>query len=334
VRKELLSKADKRTSGEKKGLAPSGVGVKQIHTRDLVANPYNPRMLFDSKPMAVLRSSIEKVGILVPLTVYRDATKDRYVILDGQRRWMCAQELGLEPVPVNEVAEPTVVQNIVTMFNIHKFREDWELMPTALTLEILMRELEEKNEKRLAELTGLDRAVVSRCKKLLSYSRKFQDMMLDLNPDRRIKADFFIELYYVVADKLMAKASWFKKDEFIERMLFKYRNKKGLKAVTDFRLMKEYMTNARRARKDNAILSRLRRFTYDDTLTLSYLAIESAAVSAGARKLLININRLEEAIGSLDAEEYYGEESLWKSLESLFRLIRSKLEAAGRRVTG
>src|SRR5436190_20131769 len=104
---------------------------------------------------------------------------------------MCAQDVDLKTIPVNQVAEPTLVQNIVTMFQIHKLREDWELMPTALKLEILMDELRERRDKQLADLTGLDQAVVVRCKKLLSFSRKYQDMMLVPDPSERIKADFF-----------------------------------------------------------------------------------------------------------------------------------------------
>jgi hypothetical protein len=53
-------------------------------------------------------------------------------------------------------------------------------MPTALKLELLMDEMGEKNAKRLAALTGLDEAVVVRCKKLLSYPRRYQDLMLEL----------------------------------------------------------------------------------------------------------------------------------------------------------
>jgi ParB family chromosome partitioning protein len=167
------------------------IGVKSLLTQKLRANPHNPRMLFDREDLHILRQSIDRVGILVPLTVYREAGTGHYVILDGQRRWMCAQEVGLEKIPVNEVAEPTLVQNIVTMFQIHKLRKDWELMPTALKLELLMRELGEKKEKRLAELTGLDEAVVVRCKKLLSYNKRYQDSMLDADPSKRVKADFF-----------------------------------------------------------------------------------------------------------------------------------------------
>ena len=106
--------------------------------------------------MAVLQDSIRRVGILVPLTVYWDPSRKHYIILDGQRRWICAQEVQLEKVPANQVPEPTLVQNIVTMFQIHKLREDWELMPTALKVELLMKEIGDRNDARLAELiTGL-----------------------------------------------------------------------------------------------------------------------------------------------------------------------------------
>ena len=159
-------------------------GVKTLPTDKLRANPHNPRKLFDRADLHVLRESIERVGILVPLTVYKERSSGHYVILDGQRRWMCAQEVGLRKIPVNEVAEPTLVQNIVTMFQIHKLRKDWELMPTALKLELLMRELGETMEKRLAELTGLDVAVVVRCKKLLSYNKRFQDTCWTRIPTR------------------------------------------------------------------------------------------------------------------------------------------------------
>src|ERR1700680_4735151 len=197
------------------------IGVKQLPTKSLKPNPHNPRLLFDRADMDILRSSIERVGILVPLTVYRESRSGVYRILDGQRRWICAQEAGLTEIPVNEVSEPSLVQNIVTMFQIHKLRKDWELMPTALKLELLMRELGEKMERPLAELTGLDEAVVVRCKKLLSYNKRYQDSMLDADPDKRVKADFFIELYAVRNDREVKKFPWFHKDKFTDDMLKK-----------------------------------------------------------------------------------------------------------------
>src|SRR5262245_23143487 len=99
-----------------KPLVPEPIGVKTVRTDQLEPNPYNPRMLFDKAPMKTLEESINRVGILVPLTVYQRKSDGQFIILDGQRRWMCAQALHMQSVPVNHVAEPSLVQNIVTMF--------------------------------------------------------------------------------------------------------------------------------------------------------------------------------------------------------------------------
>lgn len=319
-------------NAEASSLAPEAIGVRLIPTDSLIPNPHNPRTLFDREPLAVLRESINSVGILVPLTVFWSESQSTFVILDGQRRWMCAKELNLPEIPVNQVAEPTLVQNIVTMFQIHELREDWELMPTALKLEVLMRELKERNEKKLAELTGLNRAVVSRCKKLLSYSKKYQDRMLDPIPENRVRADFFIELYTVRNDRFVNKMEWFPKDRFTRRMLEKYQTKRGIKAVTDFRTMKQFINNSRRAGQKREITRRLKEFTYDDSLSLDHLSIRSADVSASARQLISSISKLEEEIRSIDVQELYGEEKLWKNLEKLVTIIESKLRSAGRRL--
>jgi ParB family chromosome partitioning protein len=306
------------------------IGVMTLATERLKANPHNPRMLFDRADLHVLRDSIERVGILVPLTVYREKSTGHYVILDGQRRWMCAQDVGLKTIPVNEVAEPTLVQNIVTMFQIHKLRKDWELMPTALKLELLMRELGEKKEKRLAELTGLDEAVVVRCKKLLSYNKEYQDKMLDADPNKRVKADFFIELYAVRNDREVKKFSWYNKDKFTEDMLKKV-EQKGIKSVTDFRIVKQHINNAVKAKKTTTISKRLQEFAAQPSLTPDHLNIESAKVVAEARKVLKSVESLYAQVNAIDVDEYYGEETMWDRLESLAQLIREKLRALGRR---
>jgi ParB/RepB/Spo0J family partition protein len=306
------------------------IGVMSLPTEKLRANPHNPRMLFDREDLRVLRDSIKRVGILVPLTVYKESKTGNFVILDGQRRWMCAKEIGLSHIPVNQVAEPTLVQNIVTMFQIHKLREDWELMPTALKLQLLMRELRETKEKRLAELTGLNVAVVVRCKKLLSYPKRDQDRMLDADPSKRIKADFFIELYAVRNDRNVNKFPWFNRDKFTQDMLKKI-EAKGIRAVTDFRKVKQHINNAVKVRKISAISNRLKEFSATPSLTPDHLNIESAKVAAEARRIIKSTESLYSQINSIDVSEFYGEEDMWSRLDALRKLIREKLRALGRR---
>lgn len=313
-------------------LSPEKIGVATVPTNSLKPNPNNPRMLFDRQPMKILRESIAKVGILVPLTVYQAKGEQRYTILDGQRRWMCAQKLKLPRVPINLITEPSIVQNIVTMFQIHKLREDWELMPTALKLQVLMDKLQVRSDRKVAELTGLDQAVVSRCKKLLSYPRRYQDMMLDPDPDKRQKADFFIELYPVLSDRAVGKMDWFSRNRFTRRMLEKYHNPDSdLKAVTDFRVMKQHINRARSASQLNELSRRLKTYADDDSVSMSSLEIEEASISASARSLLRSVEKLESDLADVDVQQYYGEGAFWDALERLLVRIRSMLAAADRR---
>jgi ParB family chromosome partitioning protein len=308
------------------------VGVKEVPINKLVANPHNPRYLFDRRPMDALFESIQKAGILVPLTVYQEKASGQFIILDGQRRWMCAQKVGLKTVPVNQVAEPDLVQNIVTMFQIHKLREDWELMPSALKIELLMNEINDRNDARIAELTGLNESVIIRCKKLLSYDRNFQDMMLTEQPEQRLKSDFFIELYPVIHDRDVVTFPWFSKNKFIRSMLAKYLEEpRTIKSVTDFRLVKQHITNARRIKALPELSRRLQKFFSAHATPLSHLAIEAAGVHAKAKSLARKVSVLEEAIDELDTEQFYGEEELWQSLVKLHATVEKKLKNADKR---
>ncbi len=312
--------------------AAQAKGIRTVPTHNLEPNPYNPRMLFDRAPMAILQDSIEKVGILVPLTVYRDSKKKKFVILDGQRRWTCARELGLKSVPVNEVHEPSLVENIVTMFQIHQLREPWELMPTALTLERLMKELQEKNEAKLAALTGLDRAVVVRCKKLLTFPRSYQDMMLEAEPSDRVKADFFIELYPVITDRDVTKFRWFKRGTFTDTMLERYqRGSPQLRSVTSFRQVKQNITLARKANQIPKLDKQLQRFYESEDVPIEDLAISEAGVVEERDRIIRQATQLEASISSIDAKDFFGEEELWRVLTRLMELIRRKLNQADRK---
>ena len=303
-----------------------------VQTTSLRPNPHNPRVLFDEEPLKVLEGSIRKVGILVPLTVYQATGSKKHTILDGQRRWICAKRIGLSNVPINIVTEPSLAQNIVTMFQIHKLRKDWELMPTALKLGVLMRELEEKNDSALANLTGLDSAVVVRCKKLLSFEKSYQELMLDRDPENRLKADLFIEMYPIVTDRTVIKAQWFDRIVMIDALMRKYQHKlSSFKSVTDFRKVKAALTNARRSAAQDEILEKLKRFVSDDTMSISDLEVQSGIVRKEAAELTRTVQRLSTQVQELDTDLFVAEEDLWIAMEKLLVAIRKTLASAERR---
>lgn len=303
-----------------------------VPTDSLRPNPHNPRVLFDEAPLQTLEASIRKVGVLVPLTVYKASGSKNYTILDGQRRWICAQRIGLPNVPINEVTEPTLAQNIVTMFQIHKLRKDWELMPTALKLGVLMDQLEESRDSALADLTGLEIAVVTRCKKLLSFEEEFQDRMLDPDPRTRLNADLFIEMYPIITDRTVRSAEWYNRRDLIRALMDKYlEEKSGFRSVTDFRKIKAYLTAARKAGTEAQLLEKLRRFIDDPEMMIRDLEVDEARIRSEAETLTRQISRLREVITALDPDEFVAEEGLWEELESLLSDVKAKLEAGERR---
>ena len=236
----------KRATKKRKGV-PHGT-FRQFTHEELRPNPQNPRRLFDRAQLDVLEDSIRKNGILVPLTVYYEERNKQHYILDGERRWRCAAKISEETgdseavkIPANVVAPPSKVANVLYMFNIHNLREQWELMPTALSLQLLMRELKEENDEKLAELTKLSTPHVRRCKALLAFERKYHEMMLDPDPEKRVKANFFIELKPVL-DLLekMPKRNRSGKDrnQLTDHFLKLYRTRK-IKSVIHFRRILE-----------------------------------------------------------------------------------------------
>jgi len=168
---------------------------------DLVdKNPVNPRLIFREAEMNQLLDSIREVGIQVPLSVFSSGA--RYVLLDGERRWRCAKKLNLQAVPVLVQPEPSPLENLLTMFNIHNVRSDWDLMPMALKLrdvrDMLAKEGQATTAKDLSGLTGVPAPTVRRALELLELPQHYQDELLTEaekpRDQQRITADVFVEV--------------------------------------------------------------------------------------------------------------------------------------------
>jgi ParB/RepB/Spo0J family partition protein len=129
-------------------------------------NPGNPRLIFPQEELDKLIESISHEGVLVPIVVF---PKDgRFTLVDGERRFRSARELGLTEIPSLITGERTEQELLVQMFNIHLIREPWRDLPTARALGRLMEEISkstgaEASDKILRELTGLS---VERIKQL------------------------------------------------------------------------------------------------------------------------------------------------------------------------
>jgi len=223
-------------------MSADGPRVAQIDPKSVRKNPNNPRRFFNEASLDLLKTSIQEVSILVPLIVYRDPDKrDRFVLMDGERRWRCALDLGLEEIPVNVIPAPDPLTNLLRMFNIHAMREQWPLVATALSLKEVIRLAGETGEVRLAELTGLTRSTVRRAKRVMNLP--YHELLLiqeEAHLDRAEQVhreDLYLEVEAaesVIRQAFPELGARYPRAKII-RQFIKKREQGFLTAVTDFR---------------------------------------------------------------------------------------------------
>ena len=117
--------------------------VKQVALSSIRPSPDNPRGEIErNESFARLVSSVEDVGILVPLVVreFGDGSRSgyKYEIVDGERRYLASKELNLEKVPAHilplNFAGSASGSVRKLMFHLHMTREQWGPMAQCRSL--------------------------------------------------------------------------------------------------------------------------------------------------------------------------------------------------------
>jgi ParB family transcriptional regulator, chromosome partitioning protein len=132
-----------------------------------------PRDVFDFGKMEELSQSIRANGILQPIVVYRDpASKGRYRIIAGERRWRAAGMAGLKAIPAlvrtverDKLLELSLIENIQ--------REDLNPIEVATAFERLQTQHGLRHEQ-IAEQTGKDRSTITNFLRLLKLGQRAQ----------------------------------------------------------------------------------------------------------------------------------------------------------------
>ena len=143
-----------------------------VPTESLIANPKQPRRMFEQDALDDLAASIREKGILQPLIV-REIDDGRYEIVAGERRWRAAQLAQLHQVPVLvrdfddvEVLEVAIIENIQ--------RADLNPIEEAAGFQRLMDNFGHTQEK-LAEALGKSRSHIANLLRLLSLPDEVRD---------------------------------------------------------------------------------------------------------------------------------------------------------------
>ena len=161
--------------------------ISEITLDKIKPNPDQPRLDFDDEAMDELAASIQKIGVIQPVTL-RELEDDSYQIIAGERRYRASLMANLKTIPAyvktvedEDVIEMALVENIQ--------REDLNAIEIALTYQKLI-DSQSLTQEQLSERVGKKRATIANYMRLLKLPAGVQmgikDKKIDMGHARAL----------------------------------------------------------------------------------------------------------------------------------------------------
>ena len=153
--------------------------LRNIPIDSIIANPSQPRRVFEEEGLKDLAESIKSVGILQPILVRKvpGTFPDRFEIIAGERRWRASKLAGLPSIPARvEVVEDSKALEIGLIENIQ--RADLNPIDEASAIKRLIEDFG-LSQVEVSERLGRQRSSVANSLRLLSLPSQLVDMISD-----------------------------------------------------------------------------------------------------------------------------------------------------------
>ena len=194
-------------------------------------DPHQPRTTenTDKERKSRLMVSIRAIGLQQPIAVSKVAT-NKYLIIDGHRRYRCARDLNLEKVPcrVYPKLQPGELERV--RFEIQNNRRQWKPPERAKALARIKHEAGITNNKDLAKALFITDTLVSTSLRLNEQSEQYQKMIEEYD----IQGTYLVEFL-----KLLPKirpVGNFGIDDIV-RIIFKKTKCKLIGSAKDYRTL-------------------------------------------------------------------------------------------------
>src|SRR5210317_1231664 len=148
----------------------------QIPINDLVPNKYQPRKIFDKNSLEDLTNSIKERGLIQPIIVRTSQeNKQKFEIIAGERRWLAAQNAGLNEVPV-VIIEADDLKSLEFAIVENVQRHDLNPLEEAQGYKRLIDEFNYDQEK-VSKFIGKSRSYITNSLRLLSLPTRIIEMI-------------------------------------------------------------------------------------------------------------------------------------------------------------
>ena len=202
--------------------------INKVPINEIVRNQYQPRKIFNKENLQELTNSIKESGIIQPIIV-RVKNNDKYEIIAGERRWLAAQNAGLNEVPVVVIkADNLKALEFAIVENVQ--RQDLNAIEEAQGYQRLIDEFSYDHE-RIAKFIGKSRSHVTNCIRLLNLPKE----VIDYVENEKISAGHAkilvgLQNASFIANKIISKKLSVRQSESLVKAL---KNKKHIKAISN-----------------------------------------------------------------------------------------------------
>ena len=150
--------------------------VMELPVNNIRPNPHQPRKEFDEQRLLELSDSIQRHGLIQPITVHH-LGDDRYELISGERRLRAAKLAGVDDIPayIREVNDDDILAYAL-IENIQ--REELNPMEVAMGYQRLMEECQYTQEE-VARKVGKNRSTITNLLRLLQLPDYIQAALRD-----------------------------------------------------------------------------------------------------------------------------------------------------------
>lgn len=149
--------------------------VVYLYLDDIIPNRFQPREIFEERPLKELAISIKEHGVIQPIIVRK--VNDKYEIIAGERRYKASALAGLTKIPAiirnlddKESSKVALLENLQ--------RRNLNPIEEARTYQKIL-EIDEMTQEELAKTMGKSQSAVANKIRLLSLPEEIQKALLD-----------------------------------------------------------------------------------------------------------------------------------------------------------
>jgi ParB family chromosome partitioning protein len=316
--------------------------IQDLHIDKIEPNQFNPRERFNEEEEDELIESILTKGILNPIIVYKRNTDNKYIILDGERRYRACKKLNIREIPARIlVREPNILESLSLMFHIQNVRQDWTEFAISITIKRIINELGKSFDKLtpydikdLSKITSLSEYRVRKYLKFLDYPEDVINLFLhnEVNQKRNEgpDPDILLEMHKPILDikEMMPELlNQFPIKEIID-VCIKKKEEGVIKTNKEFRLIAQSLTAAKKEEIDsNELQHNLVKFFSNVDYTPERVYQETAEVLYQYKSIKKNSETFLKELQLFDFEDLDNQRKneVLNILEEIVKVIKATL---------